>query len=429
MSISLKITNTRCPAACQYCYEHYLREHGADAGDRPLDLDAVMKQLNKEWAEREGCSSPPYLHGGEALSAGYELVETFLKKSYELAGSTNIQTNGYLIDDRYIEMFKKYKTSVGVSIDGPHPLNRARVIPGVKAKDVADTVMKNIYKLRANGIHVSIICVLHKWNSLPEPREILKKWILELKQIGICSGRLNLMHSDYIQYGKSLELSEEEAEDVHRDLARFILSENDGLYWQPFHDAVGILTGVDSGTCVFGTRCAYYHAHAEPVILSDGSTANCLKTAKTGCMYPRMEQWDGDFRAFGGVRYEVLPQVSQEDKGCKGCKYWLECGGGCPSEGLEGDWRNRTRFCKAYFGLFDEVEHLLKRLMPNIRLTPDHRKKENEYMNPPAFALMDRNYTQNPSTWRTTKLRTKEAIQVKPPQGTNHLDHADRGNH
>src|SRR5690606_30332188 len=96
-----------------------------------------------------------------------------------------------------------------------------------------------------------------------------------------------------------------------------------------------------------------------------------LKTAKTGHIYPRLEQPNFDFRGFGGIRYEVLPQIPMEDGGCKGCRYWRNCFGGCPAEGIGGDWRNRTRFCKAYYGLFDEAEKALKRLMPNIITTPE----------------------------------------------------------
>jgi len=35
---------------------------------------------------------------------------------------------GYLIDQDFIEIFKKYKTSVGLSIDGPWPCNELRGI-------------------------------------------------------------------------------------------------------------------------------------------------------------------------------------------------------------------------------------------------------------------------------------------------------------
>lgn len=450
MGFSMKVTNTNCMHKCVYCYEHFVRETGKT--DRPFDLDAMIAQLEKEWNTSGNKKTPPYLHGGEALTAGYETIETLLRKSFELAGYSSIQTYGYLIDDRYIDMFKRYKTSVGVSIDGPWPLNKARVTPGVSGKEATDKVMKNIYKMRAEGIQVSIICVLHKLNATKEHIGQLKDWIDELKSIGVNGGRLNLMHTDYSRFGKSLELTEDEAAFAWRELTRFVLSEHDGLAWQPMRDAVSILTGVERGTCIFGRNCLYYHANTEPVIFSDGSTGNCLKTAKTGNVYPRVEQPVTNARGFGGIRYEILPLIDQEYGGCKGCRYWRECGGGCPSEGLEGgDWRNRTRFCKAYYALFDEAEKLLRRLMPAIRLSVE--ATDEEYNNgkfwPPAFAAMDDRFVKNTSTWRNDSKRElsqrfegKVKVNASPQSacstqpnspkgmvimsdGSRHLDHMD----
>ena len=413
MSLSIKITNTACQAGCVYCYEHFIRDKGPLYSDRPLKLDAVLAQMDKEWAEQEARSrgqhhGEPYLHGGEALTAGHEVVEAIMRKAYELCGHTNIQTYGYLIDKRYIEIFKRYNAHVGISIDGPWPLNKARVVPGRSTKEITELVHRNILWLRSEGISVSIIAVIHKLNGLREHRDKMKEWILWLRDIGVNSGRLNPMHSDHYRYGKGLELTEEELEDFWRDMVRFVLIENDGLYWQPMHDAVSSLLGLEQGTCVFG-QCPYYHAEAEPVILSDGHTANCLKTAKEGYMYPRKEQeaeFKSDFNGFGGIRYSILPEIDKEYGGCKGCPFWRNCQGGCPSEGLYGDWRNRTRFCKGYYGLFDETAKYLKRLMPNIVLT--HEAPDSEFakdngvtsMNPPAFRYMLKEYTQQPSSWR-----------------------------
>lgn len=423
---SIKITNARCEAGCVYCYEKALRDAGEEASDRPLDLDAVLRQMEVEWkkdAERGYSGSPPYLHGGEALLAGHDVIEKVLRKAYSLAGSTNIQTYGYLIDKRYIEMFKKYKTSVGISIDGPWPLNKARPVPGMSTKAVTELVHRNILWMRQEGIPVSIICILTKANATPEHLPKLKEWILWLRDIGVTSGRLNLMHSDKKKYGKDLELSEEEAENAWRELFRFTMIENDGLHWQPFHDAVSSVLGLEQGTCIFHT-CEYFNAKAEPVILSDGTTANCLKTAKTGHMYPRLEQYDGDHRGFGGIRYEILPQVPIEDGGCKGCKHWRSCQGGCPAEGIGGDWRNRTRFCKAYYAIFEEAEKIIKRLIPNMRVVSEACKDGSHFsgtgvagMWPPAWAYLSSEFTSFPSTWRgEARTQARKDIKTRTPQ-------------
>jgi uncharacterized protein len=400
---SIKITNAECPASCVYCYERHLRDLGFKKG---FDLQKVMEQMELEYKDG-GCGGTPYLHGGEALMAGHDTIRRLLCKSWELSGASNVQTYGTLIDDEYIAMFKKYKTHVGISMDGPWPLNKLRVIKGRKGKEVTEQLTQTLIRLRNEGISVSIICVLHKANALPKHLPKLKEWILWLKSIGISGGRLNLMHTD--RNGKEWELSEEEADYAWRELFRFTILEQDGLQWQPFHDAVSSVTGLEQGTCVFG-ECEYYRAKDEPVVFSDGSTGNCLKTAKDGKVYPRLEQ---DYKqgapGFGLIRYEILPLIEQEDGGCKGCEYWVNCKGGCSAEGVDGDWRNKTRFCKAYYGLFQEADKAVRRIMPNIITTTSPFASfpcNNTVMGmqPHAFARMSRVEVDRPSTWRPNKF-------------------------
>ena len=63
------------------------------------------------------------MHGGECTLIDRSDFETILKKMYQLQGKSSIQTNAYEIDNDLIRLFKKYKTSVGVSIDRDGKLN------------------------------------------------------------------------------------------------------------------------------------------------------------------------------------------------------------------------------------------------------------------------------------------------------------------
>lgn len=421
------------------CYEQEARS--IKSNNRPFDLDAILKAMEEEWNDRKrrlGGQNPkgePYLHGGEALTAGHDTIERIMKKAYELAGRTNIQTYGYLIDKKYIEIFKKYNASVGISIDGPWPLNKARVVPGYSTKEITEIVHKNIMWLKSEGIPVSIITVLTKANATPDKLPKLKEWLLWLRDIGVNSGRLNLGHMDLKRYGKALELSPDEAEHAWRELSRFVQVEEDGLFWEPFRDSIESLLGIRQGTCIFGP-CTYYRADAEPVILSDGTTANCLKTAKTGHMYPRLEQDRMDFRGAGGIRYEVLQKIPMEMGGCGGCRYWRNCLGGCPSEGIGGDWRNKTRFCSAYYGLFEEAEKVLRRTLPMAFLTTDEGVQFPnmgvEGMYPPAFARLLPMPLQKSLQQQQQKMQldVKDGPGCYPPE-IEHLDgnirHIDSG--
>ena len=424
--LSVKITNDLCNMQCTYCYEHLCRTKNTNK--KPLRMDSVRRQIENE-------QQVPYLHGGEPLLAPMEVVEEILSISYQMEGRSSIQTNGTLINDKHIALFKKYNTSVGISIDGPGELGKHRkTLKG--NKPTADRVMDTIRKLRAEEIDVGIICVLTKANALLEQRAKFKDWVRELKELGI-SGRMNPAQIDYPSL-KHIELTDDELSEFYCDMAKFILTEiGDG--WLPYRDVVDSLLGLNQGTCSFG-ECDYYNASAEKVIFSDGSTGSCLKTSKTGHIYPRFQNADAHPRGFAKIRYEILPLIEQKFGGCKDCKFWRNCTGGCPTEGLDGDWRNRTRFCKAYYDLFEVTAEILKRMLPNLLLTSDlseeHFPNPNSVrdMQPGAFYYMTAFQGFNPSSWREDAKVSLEQLPEKQSycdnghglNGDVNVEHGDR---
>lgn len=49
------------------------------------------------------------------------------------------------------------------------------------------------------------------------------------------------------------------------------------------------------------------------------------------------------------------------------------CQGGCPSAGMDDDFRNRTVWCEAKYALYEKIEHDMRAIFPNIRLVTDTR--------------------------------------------------------
>ena len=119
-------------------------------------------------------------------------------------------------------------------------------------------------------------------------------------------------------------------------------------------------------------------------------------------------------------RYDLLFSLDQEHGGCKDCKFWHLCYGGCPGAGMDNDWRNRTRFCGGYKSIFKKYERLLKSLIPNL-----HLPSEFFPMKPPASAVQDCLRSKRPSIHRndsvTPIIPLKERLMKAQPAG----DHAD----
>lgn len=100
-------------------------------------------------------------HGGEPLLWGYDnfilamsLEEKLIEKYPNFIFKNSIQTNGFLLDDRWIDFLSENKFDIGVSIDGPETINFHR------GKNSNETVRKNIQKLSQKNCNFGILSVI-----------------------------------------------------------------------------------------------------------------------------------------------------------------------------------------------------------------------------------------------------------------------------
>ena len=111
MAYAIKLLN--CNAGCKSCYETKLRKTFKEK----YNIKAMVESLkigmesNKDW-------NTPNIHGGEPLLIKLGDFELLLKTVYEKYSRTGIQTNLLKLKRGHIKLFKKYKTHVGISMDG-----------------------------------------------------------------------------------------------------------------------------------------------------------------------------------------------------------------------------------------------------------------------------------------------------------------------
>jgi uncharacterized protein len=312
-----------CNLKCRYCYEADYREESKPKLD--YDIDAVLNAIQKNYDSRY--FREVTLHGGEPLCMKKEDAEKILAKACELTGRSSLQTNGTLIDADWTGMFKKYKTHVGISLDGDSGLSSFRFDHLTENK-----LMQTIENLQAEDIGVSIIAVISRSNAENNVKlNLFKQWLLKISRMGI-SGRVNPCGAGG---NKEVELPVERMVEVYRQLTLFCIEH--GLKWSPVSDLASKLNG-GSAVCAF-QGCDIYHTDSALVVLGDGTVTNCLRTSVDG-VYLRHEKDD--------IRSRVLQNTPVSDGGCQGCEFWTCCMGGCPTTAIGNDWRNRTEFCEVW---------------------------------------------------------------------------------
>ena len=330
----LVVPHLACNLHCLYCFERQFRKTHNCKMD--YNIDTILRRME----ELKDNYPHMCLHGGEPLMMKKEDVRKILSKMKELTGASSIQTNGSLIDDDFVEIFKECSTSVGLSYDGPGELSEYRTYK-LKNKKRIDESIKNMID---GGVKLSLIIVVSRSNAgTPERLRKLKKYLLELKKAGI-AGRVNPCGQ-----ADGCELNEKQLKSVYLDLANFCL--NNGLNWSPFEDVINGLQG-KRRVCVL-ENCDPYHTESAAELLGDGSVTNCMRNNSKDMLLRNMSEMPYK------TRDEVLLQTPQEFGGCQGCKYFNACHGGCPTMAIDSDWRNRTYDCALWKTLFEFYENVL----------------------------------------------------------------------
>lgn len=184
MQIIVKLT-TNCNLECVYCSEGL-------SSMQTLDISIFKKLINElpELLNKYGQKEITILwHGGEPLTVGKKYLSEAMEYAINNLGQDYIvkfllQTNGTLIDDEWIDIFRKYSVSLGISLDGYQELHDANR----KTKTGAPTfelVIDNIEKLRRNNINVATLMVLNTKENVDIDKlwAFIKNIIYQLKFI------------------------------------------------------------------------------------------------------------------------------------------------------------------------------------------------------------------------------------------------------
>lgn len=188
MGVEVRPLGINCNIARQYCYQNPQRDAGQ--GTKRYDL-----QIIKSAIEREGSAFA--LFGGEALLVDEADLEELWAWGLEKYGGNGIQTNGTLINDNHIRMFKQYKVQVGISCDGPEELSDARWAGSLnRTREATAKTERAIARLCEEGMPPSLIVTLHRSNASGDKLPIMHDWFRHLAAIGITDARLHILETE-----------------------------------------------------------------------------------------------------------------------------------------------------------------------------------------------------------------------------------------
>jgi len=340
VSVELRPLGVKCNIQCIYCYQNPQR----DAGNiqHSYDLQRMMAAV-----EVEGGGFT--LFGGEALMVPERDLETLWAWGLEKYGKNNIQTNGTLVTDSHIALFKRYKVHVGISLDGPAELNDARWAGSLaKTREATRRAHATLEQLCQEGVQCSLIVTLHRGNATPDKLPRMHEWFRRLERMGVRHARIHILEVDSGDVRERYALSSEENLEAFLSFAR-LEKELTTLKLDVFEDMRRLLRGQDNSTTCVWNACDPYTTRAVRGVEGHGERSNCGRTNKEGIDFTKAP-------VEGFERYLALYHTPQAHGGCQGCRFFLMCKGQCPGTAIDGDWRNRTEHCSVWMSLYECLE-------------------------------------------------------------------------
>ncbi|MFE8006342.1 FxsB family cyclophane-forming radical SAM/SPASM peptide maturase [Streptomyces sp. NPDC057418] len=176
----LKIAN-RCNIDCDYCYVFNSKDQAWSSLPARMSLD-VVREAARRIAEHVTSHGLPsvhvVLHGGEPLLAGPRHLADLLGAIRSgVPESTDVhfelQTNGTLLTDAWLDLFERYDVAVGISLDGPPAVNDRHRLTHA-SRSTAASAVRGIELLRTRPhLFAGILAVVDLANDPVEVHDYL----------------------------------------------------------------------------------------------------------------------------------------------------------------------------------------------------------------------------------------------------------------
>ncbi len=344
MSIELQPLGVTCNLKCTYCYQNPMRD-AANTRPAAYDLDAMFASAQAEGA---GQGTGLTVFGGEPLLLPLPELKAICERARALGAPIGLQSNGTLISEAHVALFKEFNVSVGLSIDGPDELNDSRWAGSSELTQVQTRASQDaLERLCAVGLHPSLIVTLYRGNAAGATLPRLLTWVRDCYARGVRVFNFHTLEVDHALV-ESMRLTEDAAIAAAEALMD-LETQLPGARFAPWCEMRDLLCGDDTRANCIWHACDPYLTDAVRGIGPTGQRQNCGRTNKDGVAWQKIDRR-------GHERQLALYLTPFECGGCGGCRFFFACKGECPGTGEGGDWRARTDHCGTLQRVFGILE-------------------------------------------------------------------------
>lgn len=360
LNVIVKVTN-RCQYKCSYCF---VRD-----SVRPLQMSAEIlgSTIRKLFSQTRYSEVHFIWHGGEPLLRGIkffqEIVDLQNKYCSGLEYSNSVQTNGGLLDNEFVQFFKKNGFSVGISLDGDQELNDIARLDSLNQSTYYATI-EALHRLRVAGFPIGAIATIHKGNVFAADRIYsefkTRNLHLKLDQL-VLSGRAKSSQENLRVTPLEYELF------LNSILTLWFRASDQTIKIEPLESMFRSIVNP--------------HAERRGCVWSDRCHRSFIAVSPNGDLYPC-----GLFQGYPEYRYGNIGEITIDDimstkiwetlelrhkviaGKCDSCIFYERCFGGCPFSALvnNGDIMSKDYYCESFKMVFAKMVELLCHSAENL---------------------------------------------------------------
>lgn len=359
LNLLIKPASSSCNLRCRYCFYYDVADNREVKNYGIMNDDTLENMVKKVFDDVEYSANFAF-QGGEPTMAGIEFFEKFHKfvEKYNIKKiivNFSLQTNGTLLNKKWLELFKKHNYLIGLSLDGNKEMHDTFRIDA-KGEGTFSRVLKAAKMMKKAEVEFNILCVVNK--LIAQNGKLVYNFF---KNNGF-------RYYQFIPCLDSLSCSEEKDYTLTAEDYGKFLDETFNLWYEDmmsgkrisvrhFDNYTKILLGEEPEACDMVGHC-----NMNAVLESDGSMYPCdfyvLDEFKVGNI--NESSFEELFKSEAEMRF--LRTSLAVDEKCKVCRYFKICRGGCRRHKeltAEGNYENR--FCESYKYFFERnIDKMIK---------------------------------------------------------------------
>lgn len=359
LNLLIKPASSSCNLRCRYCFYYDVADNREVKNYGIMNDDTLENMVKKVFDDVEYSANFAF-QGGEPTMAGIELFEKFHKfvekyNTKKIIVNFSLQTNGTLLNKKWLDLFKKHNYLIGLSLDGNKEMHDTFRIDA-KGEGTFSRVLKAAKMMKKAEVEFNILCVVNK--LIAQNGKLVYNFF---KNNGF-------RYYQFIPCLDSLSCSEEKDYTLTAEDYGKFLDETFNLWYEDmmsgkrisvrhFDNYTKILLGEEPEACDMVGHC-----NMNAVLESDGSMYPCdfyvLDEFKVGNI--NESSFEELFKSEAEMRF--LRTSLAVDEKCKVCRYFKICRGGCRRhKELTAEGNSENRFCESYKYFFERnIDKMIK---------------------------------------------------------------------